>query len=502
MLVDVPGGVETHDVFHYTSAEPGILILQSMRLRLGSFETMNDLREARQNRPGFGAHQNDADSITNGMNAMQLMDDMDWYLRRFVKIACFTRDFEPAPGAWDHTGVRGWAHPALWAHYGAGHTGMVLRFNRPRLIEALSNQHSASGRVYAGNVLYPNDPLPAPVIIDAGQIKEFGLDAAVLDYMDQARHDLLFTKNIDWAPEQEFRLLLIGAELAPAWLDISDCLTGVYFGESFSDARLDVAQEILQDHPDVAAFKLHYFNRQFMAMPPREGAKPPEVIARRSGSLESRLRELGDARLTRERALGSAQDKTLPILQLLRERFDLLRDDLSARSGVEFGIHPHVTAIPPERRQRAPGVPGEVIDLDTGLLLTANVSLGEHTAHSYSVSFGLSALAEGGLRFHALVERRALQLTEKWMNDEELWRGGPIEVDEGEAAKRSALELLKELAEKAVEYLDTFTGPLDAIAAAIPADPLDVPNCPVCARPMEPVKEAGIVLWKCGYGDH
>ena len=31
-------------------------------------------------------------------------------------------------------------------------------------------------------------------------------------------------------------------------------------------------------------------------------------------------------------------------------------------------------------------------------------------------------------------------------------------------------------------------------------DPLDVPNCPACLRPMEAVEQGGVVMWSFGYG--
>jgi hypothetical protein len=472
-----------------------------MRLRFGSFEAMNDLREARQNVPGFSAHEDDAASLTDGSVALQIMQDMDWYLRRFVKIACFTRGFEPDPQSSDETELRGWAHPALWAHYGAAHSGVCLRFNRPRLIEALSDQLSSSGRSYAGNVLYPRDPLPVPSTIDAGQIKEFGLDAAVLDYMDQRRSDLLFTKNIDWAPEQEFRLLLIGAELAPAWLDISESLTGVYFGESFSPSRLDVAQELLRRHPGLETFKLSYFNRRFMTFPPEPGAQAPRVTARRAGALEDRLKAMAIARRDRLVARRAAEERMQPIVRTLSERAAQLRNELTARSSISFELHTSVNAIPPTRRQRAPGVPGEVIDFQTGLLIAAHVTLGEHTSHEYTASIGLSLLATGDVRADGLVTRRALQVWENWEGDIELWRGGPIE-SRFDLADAVVGELIDEVARNAVEQLEAFTSRLQTIAAAMSTAPTNAPVCAECGNSMEPVEKDGIVEWRCGYGEH
>lgn len=33
------------------------------------------------------------------------------------------------------------------------------------------------------------------------------------------------------------------------------------------------------------------------------------------------------------------------------------------------------------------------------------------------------------------------------------------------------------------------------------SDGLDVPNCPTCLRPMEPIEAyGGVAMWSCGYG--
>lgn len=125
----------TDDLYHYTSAEIALdSLLAQMQLRLGLVEWMNDPREARRRYPNF----QQSDGVSND-GVEDLWEEADHLVRRAAKVACFTLDYELPDSVLDCNALRGYAHPALWAHYGSGHAGVCLRFSRRALADRIED---------------------------------------------------------------------------------------------------------------------------------------------------------------------------------------------------------------------------------------------------------------------------------------------------------------------------------------------------------------------------
>jgi len=205
----------TNDLYHYTGADIAIYnILDQGMLRLSPYEFTNDPEENQPKIPGISWPNEKPDYELH----KSISEEVDRWLRRYVKVACLTQDFELVPSnrASDADTLRGWAHPALWAHYGARHGGVCLRFDRSMIIDQFESQMSSKGQCFYGAVEYPFDRFIAPPgVLDIGQIREFGVDAVTSFYIEKFHKELFFTKHHDWANEREFRLVLNEPSLMP-----------------------------------------------------------------------------------------------------------------------------------------------------------------------------------------------------------------------------------------------------------------------------------------------
>src|SRR6185312_13416997 len=399
---------ETDDLFHYTSADIGVFnILAEGRLRLGPYESTNDPRESKQRFVSLSVHEDDNDDVLDEFD--EITKSADWWLRRFAKVACFTRDFEMPLSALDNTALRGWAHPSLWAHYGGAHSGVSLRFSRTALVGAFDSQLGSRGQAFAGNVHYPFDAWPSvPWGLDLGQIREFGIDTVLSMYVDHHKEALFFTKHHDWANEAEFRLVLNEPSVLPAYLDVSECITGVFFGDAFPKARLDAAFEILSAMPKVESVQLRHFNGSLSATP-SEGPSPrPTAIARRGGDFTARYRDLRDAETERQELRASAQESTAELKAQCLVGIQSIAGTLASSSGMKYDVHPSIRAVPSMRRSRAAGVPGEIVAYEFGSLGVASVSGSEGGNHSFVFAAAVQVLESGCLRLHGEVSRERI----------------------------------------------------------------------------------------------
>lgn len=131
-------------LFHYAKAESLETILASGNIRLNTLDGMNDPRERK-------------DWIARGLVVPE--GDLDWamlaeqgavagepnrLLRLGARIACFTRERQPLPGAdADSLFHRGWARARMWHQYAAEHTGACLVFEPNLSTQSTQPERSA-----------------------------------------------------------------------------------------------------------------------------------------------------------------------------------------------------------------------------------------------------------------------------------------------------------------------------------------------------------------------
>jgi Protein of unknown function (DUF2971) len=247
-------------LYHYTR----VLTLPKIgrgALRFGAYSTMNDPWES------LDVHPTEMGLISSGQSTISRRDPLmlttgekdrfestDWTyeinnVRRQVKVGSFSADgdgdlrslhtrehFRPHSVADRLQGMRGFAHPRMWAQYADNSHGICIVFRREALIAAFESQCQSGNLAYAlGPVDYASPDYGMSLgFIDIGMLLEHGGRGVIIDNYESA----LLSKHEDWSHESEFRLLVIDEPSNAFMLPIGpECVAGVVVGPRFDVAR-------------------------------------------------------------------------------------------------------------------------------------------------------------------------------------------------------------------------------------------------------------------------
>lgn len=248
-------------LYHYTRVQTLPKIRRGQALRFGAFSTMNDPYESLDVHPGWMGLVSPGRSMISRRDPLVLtreesdrFDSTDWTgeinaTRRQVKVGSFSLDgdgdlrsieddehFLSESVALRLHGVRGFAHPRMWAQYAADSAGVCILFWKEALIDAFESACRERGLAYAwGPISYTStDYGPSLGYIDIGMLLEHGARGAIIDNYESA----LLEKHQDWSQEAEFRFLVIDEPADAFMLSIdSTCVAGVVVGPRFDFAR-------------------------------------------------------------------------------------------------------------------------------------------------------------------------------------------------------------------------------------------------------------------------
>ena len=107
-------------LYHFTSSENLIRILETMSLKLSDFKKLNDLNE--NNIPHY--------YFINGRGLAQTKN----YIKNHCKILCFSQDY-----LYKHRLLRGTNHPRMWAQYAQNSTGACIIINENLFLKQNEN---------------------------------------------------------------------------------------------------------------------------------------------------------------------------------------------------------------------------------------------------------------------------------------------------------------------------------------------------------------------------
>ena len=228
-------------VYHYTPAQTAAdHILTSMSLRMGSFEHLNDPREAKM--WPFKFYARTAEPFDRDLFRLAT----EFVTKRSL-IMCCSGNASTVSQADDHFGF-GYAHPRMWAQYAEKHRGVCLALDRAELDTSV-RETARDRQVFAGSVEYHEtnygsatgvaDPYSVAYLEDVARA-----DLATVMEPHIARHqrDLFFTKHADWRDEWEYRWVVRSSDDEPLLVPITRALRGVLIGH---DCPPDLLERIV-----------------------------------------------------------------------------------------------------------------------------------------------------------------------------------------------------------------------------------------------------------------
>jgi uncharacterized protein (DUF2132 family) len=263
------GGVEGHwlaDVqpddlvlYHYTSATTLRSILETRTMRFSPYTKTNDPREYKEWIADVLLAGEDNDPTTPA-DADSARRQADILLRRGARLACFTVDrsavAESSTGMLFH---KGWARANMWAQYAQQHSGACLAFDRALLVEQADvHRPAGNGDLFSfGRVVYADAPIHIPLSME--DVRANGIESVLDDYQTWrgVASGLYFTKNTDWASEQEFRIVIVRWNLpedqwdVPLGIPLGESLRAVVIGEAFAASDVQPLRRWLEKWPEV-----------------------------------------------------------------------------------------------------------------------------------------------------------------------------------------------------------------------------------------------------------
>jgi hypothetical protein len=245
-------------LYHYTTRQAALgSILPAASIRLGLVRYMNDPRESKAWRFTLEGEAGPAtrDLLAVSQRATALA-------KSTAKVLALTRDAPSGAGEGFGQYGRGFAHSAMWAHYGGGHSGVCLVFEKARMGEEIDRALRPKGNLYAGNVEYDDarsDEIDA-FTLRAEEIEHSGLETVVEEHIQLWHPVLFFRKSREWENEREYRWLLRSPEPVPVVVSIRDSLCGIVLGHDFPVGDHDAVDYLAKSYTDISVATCTWHN--------------------------------------------------------------------------------------------------------------------------------------------------------------------------------------------------------------------------------------------------
>lgn len=193
-------------LYHFTTGDSLMKIVENMTLRLSSFNLLNDL--------------NETDVCCERSGGMDVIE-IQTFIKERCGLICFTQNYKHKGHQFCQSGCN---HPRMWAQYANNSHGACIVINeqefRRRNKEVLDGKFRKIENVNYSLSLHNKH------IITHSEPEKF--------IKDQWEH-LFFSKYYDWEQEHERRLF--GIDL-PNYLSIKGCIEFICLGRRFSDENL------------------------------------------------------------------------------------------------------------------------------------------------------------------------------------------------------------------------------------------------------------------------
>ena len=188
-------------LFHYTSFDSFLKILEDMTLLPSSFGNLNDMNEGNV-------------SNMNMNENFMVMIKAEKYIKERCHILCFSQNYDICG-----LGHEGTNHPAMWAHYADNSEGVCIVIDKETFIK--KNKKVLDSHFYKlEDVKYDlfNTPKDGEIDYNAETPEEF---------IKKNWNALFFLKHNDWENEDEHRLFIMDYD---GKLSIDGCIKYIVLG--------------------------------------------------------------------------------------------------------------------------------------------------------------------------------------------------------------------------------------------------------------------------------
>lgn len=250
-------------IFHYTDSNTFFTkIFGEKRFRFSNIKLTNDPIEYKSPE-AYGYPAGDQIAETDKEFCLEVTKEIN-NLRNKMCIACFCSNENDKQSKYDsdsgnlYFAQKGYEHSRMWSQYGEDHRGICLVFNKGKLLDAVFKFCEMKQFVFHQDIRYVQKQIIFPTYEEIIQVKtDDFIETAKLYYsIDRNVKKLLFTKDIDYERENEFRVAFYSKN-DYEYIDLSS-LKVIIIGDRFPDylgcSICEVADEL-----DIPVVKMNYY---------------------------------------------------------------------------------------------------------------------------------------------------------------------------------------------------------------------------------------------------
>lgn len=185
-------------------------------------------------------------------------------LRKRMCIACFCYNEDDSLTKYDsdtkylYYAQKGFEHSRMWSQYGEDHRGLCLVFNKKLFLEEVNRICEMKHLVFSRNIRYVQKQVLFPNYEDIMQSKTVDSVEAAKEFYSLGKNltKILFTKDIDYEKEKEFRVAFY-SEKDYEYLNLSS-LKAIIIGDRFPD-HLGCSIGEVANELNIPVVKMNYY---------------------------------------------------------------------------------------------------------------------------------------------------------------------------------------------------------------------------------------------------
>ncbi len=237
-------------LYHYTSIESAIKILTTGNLLMNSLSNMNDPWEFLWRTPCVIS--NGDPSIQESLEMVQNNQLAHEERNKCVRLVSFAMDKNNSCSKLH----KGWNLLSMWALYGNNHAGACLIFDFKSLCHSFNDM--------CENKTIAHEYRPIDYVDDLDDLEDM-FHQPITSFVDSVHRKHLFTKPDNYAPEQEYRFIIINPNLSdtnsrekmPIKAAIRGIITGYRYNQVKQQYESQLANALASYGDEISRFEMN-----------------------------------------------------------------------------------------------------------------------------------------------------------------------------------------------------------------------------------------------------